>query len=185
MRVVFYLDSAASAEHRRLLAKAVAAAYRAMPGVPVIVLADEGPGPFALRRARAQAEIDGETLFLDVDCELRASVADVFRQPFDVALPEIRDPHVRYTGGVVFCRGSAFWRGWARVLEGAQELDVRALLERLGQYTDTCGARVQRLDWRRYEYLPVNGTDPCAGAAIVHYRGPRKAWFDAWAGATN
>lgn len=185
MRVVFYLDSAASAEHRRLLARAVAAAYRAMPGVPVIVLADEGPGPFALRRARAQAEIDGATLFLDVDCELRADVAGVFSQPFDVALPAIDDPHVRYTGGVVFTRSPAFWRGWATVLERAGALEVRELLQRLGQYTDNCAANVLRLDWRRYEYLPANGTDHCPGAAIVHYRGPRKAWFDAWAGATS
>ena len=62
---------------------------------------------------------------------------------------------------------------------------TRELLQRLGQYTDNCASNVLRLDWRRYEYLPANGTDHCPGAAIVHYRGPRKAWFDAWAGATS
>lgn len=182
MNVIFYLDDRADDEHRRLHAQAEQAARTAMPHAMVYTIYHTGPEVFALRRARAQADTLDDALFIDVDCQIRADVSDVFNRlaPGELALPLIDDPAVRYSGGVVFSRSPQFWHGWVKCLEAKQlteEPDSRELLDWFQSYVDRYAGRVVPLNWRQYEAVPLNAQDPCPGAKIVHYRGPRKGWW--------
>lgn len=183
MRIAIFLNNFATAEHHALANKATQAAQRAMPGCSVETIGGERPAKVATsgeHRPRAQAELDGEVLFLDADCEIRGDLSHVWEQDFDIALPEIDDPFVRYTGGVVFSRSPAFWLGWADAMarfKYRQEPDSRDQLMRFGRYIDGWPGRVLRLPWPVYERLPKRLGDPCDGALIVHYRGRRKAWW--------
>jgi len=190
MKVAFYLESD-DATRRRLAALAIAAVRRHMPGAEVLhvtsraipplegvdtCLVNVCDGGFAHRRARAHAQVPGECLFIDTDCIVRRDVSHVFRDhAFDVALPQIRDPFVRYTGGVVFTRGPAFWHWWAAGRRG-EHRDVRHLLLEFQARVDGFAGTVLRLDEEVYERLASKADEVYgyAGAALVHYRGPRK-----------
>jgi hypothetical protein len=201
MQVAFYLDSDAP-EFMALASLAVAAVRRHMPHAQIVHQTTEaGPvlpgadseiriaaaGSFAERRARLNAACGpGDTLFLDVDCIVRADVSAVFARPFDIALPVVPDPVVRYTGGVVFSRSPAFWAGWDAANRGVRYPGVREHLLAWQRYVKAWPGLVRELPHQVYERLPLNAADACEGAAIVHYRGPRKKWVGAqWDTATT
>lgn len=182
-RVAIFLNEFATVEHMSMFDKAAQAARRHIPDCHVEVVGGKRPPDVATsgeHRSRAQGALDGEVLFMDVDCEIRADVSEVWKQDFDIALPLINDPHVKYTGGVVFSRSPAFWIGWADEMARrnlTDEPDVLDQLQRYQRFIDNWPGKVLRLDYRKYEFLPLTPQDPCKGAAIVHYRGPRKSWW--------
>lgn len=176
MRVGFYLDSA-DERYERMLDLASAAVLAAMPFAAITRLSHSEGAEYTIRRVRAQAAVEQPTLFIDVDCIVRRDVSDVWRHEFDIALPEVADPFVRYSGAVVFSRSAAFWRNWAEHAIWAHRHDVRELLQAFTGYVDGFAGKVLRLPQWKYEALPKNGSDACPGASIVHYRGPRKDWI--------
>lgn len=195
MLVAFYLDTLAG-DYARLGELAAASVRRAMPNALIVHLTTiNGPqvswcdgrvavpaeGNVVYRRAWAHAEVhdifDGsQVLFMDVDQELRGDVSGMFDDGFHVAIPEIDDPHVRYSCGVVFSRTGRFWKDWAQHL-GPDDISTTDVLHKFTRFANSWDGWVRQLPHRLYERLPKSAEDPCDGALLVHYRGPRKAWM--------
>lgn len=192
MRVGFYLDTAAP-PFLRLAELAIEQVRRNVPGAEVLHLTSaEGPrlsgvdgeirvdAPFehyAQRRAVVQAEAPAPILLLDVDAHLRRPVPEVLAQPYDLAVPEVADPFVRYTGAVMFVRDGRFWKGWCAHPVWDEPFELRRMLMAFCSHIDGCGGRILRLPQDVYEALPKHAEDLMPGAAIAHYRGPRKDWI--------
>lgn len=183
MRIAMFLNNYATNEHLDMFQKASQAALRHMPDCTVEAVGGQRPATVATsgeHRSRAQGKLDGEILFMDVDCEIRGDLSHVWEQSFDIAIPEIVDPFVRYTGGVVFSRSPAFWTGWADKMASMNlqfEPTSREQLLGFSAWIDAWPGKVLRLPWQIYEGLPRNAKDTCPDALIVHYRGRRKAWW--------
>lgn len=179
MRVGFYLD-VETPQYLRMLSLAVEAVKHAMPDAEPLRLPSVNAVPYTWARAKAQSQEPRPTLFLDVDCIVRKDVSEVWREDFDVALPEVADPFVRYTGAVVFCRSVEFWKRWLNDGIwgwGGDPTNLREFLQAFTRHVDTFPGKVLRLPQWKYEALPKNRADTCPDASIVHYRGPRKAWI--------
>lgn len=190
MRIGFYLDSLEPV-YEKLARIAIAAVRKHMPKAQIWHLtAGMGPelrgvdeelrvdadGPYTLRRAKVQALIS-DILLLDVDCIVMGDVSEIWASDCSIALPEVADPFVRYTGAVMFIRDPGFWQGWIRHPIWGREHDVRELLVAFTEWVDAWPGKVLRLSQALYEALPANRWDPLAGARIAHYRGPRKHWI--------
>lgn len=150
-------------------------------------------GPMLERRLEHYASCDGDWLLVDTDVEIRADVRDVFDDPvpWDLAIADRRWPGIPqgddvmltmpYNSGVVFSRISAFWGAVLSTWRGYDDQhrdwlsEQRAVWEviRTGRY------RVKVLDGTVYNRPPAALDDPCSGAKIVHFKGPRKAWYSA------
>lgn len=194
MRIGFYLDVADPAL-LSMARVAIASARRVMPAAEIIHLTMPGgprleeadtqlivpaQGSAWARRPLVQGCARSPILLVDIDVVFRKSVAELWDLGADLALPVVEDPFVRYTGGVVYSADPDFWHGWAAEISGwAEPIDIRDMLVAFGLYVDDYAARrnVVRLPHSIYECLPLTAEDDCAGAAIVHYRGPRKRWF--------
>lgn len=189
MKIAFYLDSA-DPEFLRMADIAIAAARKNVPGAIIVHLTTEA-GPkiaadeeirvkasshYTRSRAVAQSEIEGDALIMDVDMLIRADVSPVWQLDFDIAIPEVADPYVRYTGGLMFCRCPEFWREWSKSSAWDGPFNSRKWLQAFGEFVDRWPGKVLRLQESVYEALPVKGEAP-HGAMIVHYRGPRKKWM--------
>jgi hypothetical protein len=134
---------------------------------------------------RHMGELTGErpggVLLVEADSYFLEPVEDVFAGDFDVALCRIPDRRgIVYSGGVAFCKRKAvnFWQAAHRIYvnlpnpdgwEDAQLVLNLAVRE--------SGVKLLELDHARYNRLPGGAEDTCSGAAIVHYRGARKAWM--------
>jgi len=193
-RVGFYLDSHEPAA-LNLASRAIVAVRWAMPDAEIWHLTTEqGPGlleadaehrreaygPPALRRAIVQSDVPAGMLLLDTDILMCADVSELadLAAAADVLLPEVSDPYVRYTGGVMMVNNTAFWAGWLRDPVWDGSLDVRSLLTGFTRYIDGCGLNIVRVPEARYEYLPRDAGDLGEqDTALVHFRGPRKRWF--------
>lgn len=196
MNIAFYCDAPDWFECARI---ALASVRRHMPTAHCVQLArPDTPacevfdtvfrrpveGDAVRRRMLLQAEwldeMPGGTLFVDADCVFQATAEALDRNPAAIALPEIADPYVRYSNGVIYARDPVFFREAAELPEIAAnpQADVRGLLTALQAHVDGWPEwAVDRLPWQQWEYLPRNAGDPCDGAVIVHYRGPRKRWM--------
>lgn len=176
---------------------------QAMPGVRIVHFTDvqtpviDGVDwavrptlPVALGCLDAYAQCEGDWLFLDTDVIVREDVRHVFDQPFDIAVAEragtLKPSEVDtkfmasmpYNKGAVFSRSQAFWLdALARCRQmkptrqqwmGDQQAMNDAILS--GKYA------VEVLP-NRYNYPPLTATDDLRDKAIVHYKGPRKAWM--------
>lgn len=182
------------------------AVRRAMPDVPLVQLTDDQSpalagvdrivrrprGPFALFCAEHYAACEGEWLLLDVDVVVQRDVRDVFKDEFDVAIPdrvgtlvegEEREQLIQlmpHNIGVVFSRSPAFW---AAVVERLQSLEPR-WREWMGNQLAACqlvaegGFEVKILPGARYNFAPQDSQTDVREAAIVHYKGHvRKQWM--------
>lgn len=200
MRIAYYVENPGMA---RMTALSIASVRVHMPDAWIVQLSPESAvtvigvdarvntredGYFFARRARANALLgDRECLFPDSDTIFRASVSGMFMdQHFDVALPEIDDPSVRYSAGIVFSRSARFWSEQAaampaRATEGGQP-SVSEMLRFFTPFVDNWDGAVRRLPEAVYERVPRGPKDPCDGAAIIHYRGPRKRWMPGYTG---
>lgn len=210
MTVGFYLldtrtlDSMAGYAGARALVRSVRAA---MPDVPVVQFTDEASPAvegvdgvrrkpreaMALLRMRHHAGVQGDWLFVDTDVLIQRDVRDVFRKPFDLAIPDRVWPHLRpssgftrrmpFNMGVVFSRCRAFWADvYWRLLQrpkaerrwmGDQEMFCEVLAEHRH--------KVRTLPGLTYNFPPaLEGDDLTASAAlepdaaIVHFKGPQR-----------
>ena len=202
-------------DHLKLGALSVASARACMPGVEIVHLTDEVTGKlqgadtvmrfategnFWRRSWTAAAALDGDVLLLGTDTIFRRDVTGVFAQPFTIALPHIADKRWKWDAGTVFSRRPDFFMAMAGdpvSLLPHDSLDVDRYLTEYHRCVASLGAGVKALPGEIYGYVPKSATDPgISGAAIVHYRGPRKRWMlpewdvetercIAWATATN
>lgn len=197
MMIASYVESD---DHIAMLDVCAASAKRVMPDVPIIQFGPRGvirssvvdaqmefdlPGNFARRVWRAKASVPaGDVLFADADVIFRRDVREVFQGEFDVALPEISDPYVKHSAGIAFCRNPAFWADYeAGPLCRAERLaPIREWLEDWNRFAASWHGTVAMLPAPVYEYTPRHQSDACEGAAIVHYRGPRKNWMPGFEG---
>lgn len=181
-------------------------ARQAMPDVPIAQLTDQTTpavtgvshvvrgrhGPMLEQRLVHYAGCHHEWLLLDTDVSIRADVRQVFAADpvFDVAFADRGWPHLPQTvdvlqrmpvnTGVCFSRSSSFWLAvlatWRAQPEPRNWLSEQVAVAdviRSGHF------RVKILPGLTYNYPPHAADDPCAGAALVHYKGPRKAWLTA------
>lgn len=169
---------------------AIASIRQQMPDARIVHMTTGEPMPEAdeavsvavtghvwIRRAIVQAHAPLPMLSLDVDIVMRRDVSELWDLACDVALPRISDPHVRCTGGVWFCRSRAFLDCWAGKVRNFNPNDSRQLLAGLSAYAEEWTGAVHWLAESIYERLPKGANDACDGAALVHYRGRRKAWM--------
>ncbi len=182
-------------DHLKLGGLSVASARRHMPGVEIVHLTDrvtdplpgadtvmrfDTEGNFWGRSWAAMAALDGNVLLVGTDVLFRRSVAEVFAQPFALALPHIAGPR-RYDAGVVFSRFPGFFRLMALDPVSAlpqPEFEVDPFLDKFHAYVGQLNGGVKELPGTVYSYTPTAADDPgIARAAIVHYRGPRKRWM--------
>ena len=178
-------------------------AREVMPGVPIVQFTDlktpqvRGtdkvrrlePGDILERRLDHYAVCPPESLLIDTDVSIRADVRSVFDDAaFDVALcdrnwPYLADESARFAhtmpfnSGVVFTRNPLFWQH-VRMLWSAREdktwhSEQKAVFDAVksGKW------RVKVLPGQVYNYPPQSPDDSCDHAALVHYKGPRKAWL--------
>lgn len=191
MRIGYYLDVHDPAMEA-MACDAIISARLHMPGAEVLHLtAHDGPqldcadrelrvhatGVYPFKRVVVQRAAGNGMLFLDVDTLVKADLSEVWAADFDVALPLVRDPFVKYTGAVLFVRDARFWDAWITHPVWSQPYEVRQMLVAFTRYVDAWPGKVLRLDEDTYERLPRGASDACAGAKLVHYRGPRKRWF--------
>lgn len=128
------------------------------------------------RKCLAHSMVEGEWLFLDVDCMAQKDVSHVFNSEFDVALclryfskMVEKNP---FNGGVSFSRCPQFWidvAGKPEDHKGGQDTETR--FSKIGmdaKYVVRC------LNGNLYNYSPDISTDTCEGKYIVHYKGQRK-----------
>ncbi len=191
--------------HRAVAALMLASARRAMPTVPVWHLTDattpaldgfdgmerQAVSPHvALACLEAYAACDGEWLFVDTDVLIQRDVRHVFDQAFDIAVSEragtLKDCEVGtkfmaanpYNKGAVFSRCSEFWRQASELLRGRSEKqqawmgDQRAMCDVIA--SDRYRVQVLPND---YNYPPKSRDEDVSGKAVLHFKGPRKAWL--------
>lgn len=138
-------------------------------------------GNFMCRWSSGRDDLQGDILYLDADTVFHASVIHVFDSTdFDIALPHIADRTVRFDGGVAFSRSPAFWAALRSQPAYTCEHDstpVHEIVQTLNRTAAEFRGRLLELPGKIYSYVPKSGKDTCDGAAIAHYRGPRKAWM--------
>jgi hypothetical protein len=161
----------------------------ALEGCEVIRIAE--PMPMAVRRVTHHSRLEGNWLFIDTDCVIRRDVRSVFADDFKVAVTDRKGSIwakgwyadlMPYNMGVTFSRSPMFWR---IVLEKLKKMGDE-LQKWEGDQLLVCGlikagfpAKV--LPGFIYNYTPVNRGDSIEHAAIVHFKGARKAWIGDYA----
>ena len=148
-----------------------------------------GTVPMAIRRMTLQSMLAGEWLFVDTDVVLQKDPSQVFRSPFDIALTDRvgslweHSPGVKnmpFNTGVVFSRQPSFFKRVVGALKGLppplQEWYGDQLVICEMQKQNQVSARI--LPGQVYNFTPANRDDDRSHAAIIHYKGPRKAWIE-------
>lgn len=197
MRVAFYLDLPTE-EYLWFAKKAAIRARNRIPGAHLTLLTTRDfPGLvdqsfdlverldlkmdcfYGYRKCVANSTVDGECLFLDVDCIVQRDVSPIWDTPFDLALclryMSKMVEKTPFNGGVAFSRSREFWRDVA------------------GKHSDhTCPADTERrfsevamndkyviraLNGDIYNYSPKTKEEDVSGRAIVHYKGDRKSYL--------
>jgi hypothetical protein len=213
MRVAFFLVIERDPRPFLYATALVEQLVRTMPGVPIIQLSDTRTdrvpgveevwriattGPILEQRLRHYAALPaGDWLLLDTDIVIRADVRAVFEDAtWDLALCDRNWAHAPQTvsilqrmpfnAGVVFSRSQAFWydvrAAWASLPPEAQsgwEGEQLAIYEvvRSGKF------RIKILPGQQYNFPPTEGKPIPEDAAILHYKGARKAQLAAVAAA--
>ena len=198
MRVGFFVQT--PGENWAMARLLVESAKRAMPGVEVWQLTDgdcpkvagidgclrvSGRMPMAVRRMTAHSMLHGEWLFVDTDVVIQKDVRHVFESPFLVAVtdrvgsiwehsPDVKD--MPYNMGVTFSRSPEFW---AEAKERLLKLDPQ-LQQWCGDQLVVCAMAKEKLakvlPGHIYNFTPGTRDEDRSHAAIVHYKGSRKAW---------
>lgn len=116
---------------------------------------------------------EGKTLFLDIDCLVRADVFDVFSDDFDIAAYQRVDGS--YNGGVVFSRSRRFWIDFARFHKDRGALWHDPIFtEFIKEYGS--GFKIKPLS-DDYNYTPHSHDEDLSGKLIVHYKGEKKKYW--------
>lgn len=204
LNVGFYLNAGGDmAGNYRCAHLLVRSLHAVMPGIPVTQFTDRispvvadvyhvernDPAPLCEARAAAFMRVSGDWLFLDTDVLIRQDVSAVFDRRFDVAVADRNWPHIEptpaltaqmpYNAGVVFSRRPLFWREVLALVQ-AKGLGEDWMGDQwaIGQVADS--GRYQRLvlPGMQFNYPPGGPSDRGEhGAAIVHFKGPRKRWM--------
>lgn len=161
-----------------------------VPDVDQLIVRPAAPMALAVLEAYASAGA-GEWLFLDTDVVVQHDVRDVFSDPeFDIAVAtregtlkpkEIGSKFMAgmpYNKGVAFSRTGAFWSAAAARLRAATAAD-QAWMGDQRATNDTIATgtfRVKVLP-NHYNYPPFKRTENVSAKAILHFKGPRKAWM--------
>jgi len=184
-----------SREHLALGALSIQSARAAMPQAEIVHLTDEATpalegadvvlrqpleGNWWRRMWHASAALEGDVIHANTDIVFRADVSHVFALDFDIAVPHIADPVVRYDAGLLFCRRRSFCRRLADAPAAeAPEGDIDAWLAAYNTEVDS--ARWWRVVLPGHIYSHVPLTEETARLATyaraLHYRGPRKRWL--------
>jgi hypothetical protein len=206
VKVGFFTVYKGDVSHYVLADAMVESVRRAMPDVPVVQFTDEeSPAvygvddvrrqrtlPMAMLRMAHHAACEGDWLFLDTDCIVNRDVRDVFQDSFDVAVADRNWTHIPmtielqafnakmpYNIGIMFSRSPQFWQA---VLQRLLTLP-KEQQEWMGDQHAACAIfaegqfHVKTLPGMTYHYPPSSADDTGTEAAIVHYKGPRKAWM--------
>ena len=188
-------------EHWAIAKSLIASSKQAMPDVEVWQLTDGNtpkvPGidgclrvggdmPMAVRRVTAHSMLHGEWLFVDTDVVIQKDVRHVFESAFLVAVtdrvgslwehsPDVKD--MPYNMGVTFSRSPKFWED---VKERLLQLDPE-LQQWCGDQLVVCSLAgpkyLKVLPGHIYNFTPGTRDEDRSHAAIVHYKGARKAWI--------
>lgn len=198
MNIGFYVEDEEYFDMARML---VRSAKEHMPDVPIYQLTREkvrapceairipGDMPMGVRRLKHYASLEGNWLFLDVDVLFQRDVRHVFDLPFDVAFASREGTFLEnhdyakvmpYNFGVVFSKNPAYWQMLIpHLLELSPELQEwggeQYLAGQLANQALSCFS-VEILP-SAYNFTPVRRDDDFRHAAIVHYKGKRKAWI--------
>lgn len=207
MRVGFFTVYRRDPVHYRLADVLVRSVRTTMPGVEIIQFTDEvSPavegvddvrrkphGRMLERRLEHYSDCFGEWLLVDTDVMLQRDVRPVFfeHERFDVALADRNWPHIPatpdlsmampYNTGVAFSRSQDFWREALAIWRGfkaEEQADWLSEQRAVAAAVRTGDYRVRVLPGAEFNYPPADANDPgIKAAAIVHYKGGRKAWM--------
>jgi lipopolysaccharide biosynthesis glycosyltransferase len=123
---------------------------------------------------------------VDTDVVFQRDVTHVFDEEFDIAVtdrvgsawehsPDVK--HMPYNMGVTFSRNKDFWKRAGKILKTLPE----QLQEWAGDQLVVCELQKQYdtkvLPGLIYNFTPWKREDDTSRAAIVHYKGSRKAWI--------
>lgn len=204
MTVGFYHAAPTVTPHVAFAERLIASVRQAMPGVAIWHFTDlETPAiagvdyvdryrwasAVALARMQSYAR-PGEWLFVDTDVIVQRDVRHVFDQPFDVAVAtregtlkptEVGTKFMAampYNMGAVFSRCALFW---AKAVErmatySAKRQKWMGDQQALNDTIRDGGFSVAVLS-NAYNYPPVSRDDDVRDKAILHFKGPRKAWM--------
>jgi len=207
MKLGFFFEylNEASQPHLEFARRMLESSKAAMPDVEVWQLTDGesavlegvdgvhrigGKMPMAVRRMTHNASLEGDWLFIDPDIIIQKDVRHVFNEAFDVALTDrvgtitneaAYAKVMPYNLGVSFSRSPKFWKVVLRYLmtlpprfqhwEGDQRVVCAMLMQ---GFADEFNVKI--LHGAAYNYPPKFAGDG-KDAALVHYKGNRKAYL--------
>ena len=188
-----------------LASKMIASARKFMPDVPIFHFTDYrsniadgvdmhvrigGDLPMAMRRMEHHAGCYGDWLFVDPDVIFQKDVRDVFDEDFDVALTDRIGTYMEnteyakqqpYNMGVTFSRNPLFWAEVKRRLgkypekyqqwEGDQIVVCEMAADQKTPFD------IVIIPGKTYNFTPEKQDEDLSHAAIIHYKGARKAWI--------
>ncbi len=172
-----------------------------MPGVKVFHLTNgdcpEAPGvdgvyrqsglPMAVCRMTHHASIEGDWLFVDTDVVIQQDVRSVFDEPFDIAVTDRKgtvwdntwySDLMPFNMGVTFSRSRAFWQAVLKELLASPEKFQKWEGDQLAVGKLWRDWNTKILPGLVYNFTPEKREDDRSQAAIVHYKGNKKAWID-------
>ena len=138
------------------------------------------------KRIHHQALLDGNVLYLDIDCLVKRDIFDVFydktfdaaicvRSQYDFERPETWG-NPPYNAGVIFSRSQRWWRKFAEHHASEDypwnDLTTCRFVDQFSQ-----GFNVKRLPGNIYNYTPHTPDEDLSEKAIVHYKGERKKYW--------
>jgi hypothetical protein len=200
MRIGYFAVGAGP--HLDIAKHLIASVKRVMPKVEIFQLTDEttpvlegakavrsaGNMPMGIKRLEHYANLSGEWCFVDTDVLFRKDVQDVFEKPFDVALVSREGTYMHgteyaqlmpYNFGVVFSKNAEFWKA---LLPHMKKLSPE--MQRWGgeqfltcQLAGTDGHFSVEILPSTYNFTPLKKDDDISEVAILHLKGPRKAWI--------
>jgi hypothetical protein len=203
MKIGVYNVSDGVSSYWRYGAQLIQSLVAWMPSVEIIQFSDERSpvlagvtsivrhqtAPLSLALARHYAACDGEWFFLDSDVRVQRDVQHVFDAPaFDVAVAsragtlsvgEAESPFMRrmpYNTGVVFSRRQPFWQAVLARTEALAVAEPFFGFQIAINDTIAMGEFRVRILPATYNYPPRHRGDG-VGAAILHFKGPRKRWL--------
>jgi hypothetical protein len=200
----FHVDKGQT-EHRQLAAKLIASARRHMPNVPIVHLTDlttlgipgvnevvrsATTGRIALDVLDAYARCEGDWLLVDTDVLIQRDVRWIFGRKFDIAVAtregtlKPKEVGTKFMSAMPFNKGAVFSRSpafWAAAAARLRELPAKRQAW-MGDQQAMCDVIaserfvVQVLE-ARYNYPPKSRDENVNSQAILHFKGPRKAWM--------
>lgn len=206
MKIGFFHVDLGDTPHRKLADLLIRSSRAHMPNVEIVHLTDEATeqmrgtdavrrqpvGPIALGCLEAYERAgEGDWLFVDTDVLIQRDVRWIFDDPdFEIAVAEregtLLDKEIGtkfmasmpYNKGAVFSRSPVFWSTAAAYLRTRSEKRQNWM----GDQAAMCGViatgafRVRVLP-NRYNYPPKSADESVIDKAILHFKGPRKAWM--------